>query len=469
MADGLIPDFSPEAYTSGQGTGYAQVFNLQGPNPFETTQNTYDKLLAIQKDSLKKSYENEEKRQEKLDDFLSSIHDYDNAWEMGKVQLGKEIDTYGNLISGMRAQGKAIDVNTLNKSKKKIADLAKANEDNQKNYAKIAAIMADPIVYTDEERKKFQDEVKAEANIESGGDVFKVQDYLSKWSASLATPDILSDYIKLKPEAKSDKSGYIKETVPGEAQSVVNSIWSKYEPIQQKKLLSDMLNNGEIKADIVNTAKDEEGNIDLQNSGLNKEVQNALLNRVKPFFEKDVTPKPVYRSSSSNSTEKSPFNINAAPVAGFPQDEMRTISLSNPKGGNVEPRLFKTRRSGNKNMIPSYMEYLNKEQAGENPAGWYVFGKEAKEPSSKEIKPGESEEFVIEAYQKENKLNSDEFQYKKDGNKITFYKLVDAIAPYDLNIAEMKGYGVESLEAVAAQQKFKKIAGVSGGWNPNGN
>ncbi len=33
--------------------------------------------------------------------------------------------------------------------------------------------------------------------------------------------------------------------------SVVNSIWSKYEPIQQKKLLSDMLNNGEIKADIV--------------------------------------------------------------------------------------------------------------------------------------------------------------------------------------------------------------------------
>jgi hypothetical protein len=115
------------------------------------------------------------------------------------------------------------------------------------------------------------------------------------------------------------------------------------------------------------------------------------------------------------------------------------------------------------------MEYLNKEQAGENPAGWYVFGKEAKEPSSKEIKPGESEEFVIDAYQKENKLNSDEFEYKKEGNKITFYKLVDAIAPYDLNIAEMKGYGVESLEAVAAQEKYKKIAGVSGGWNPNGN
>lgn len=465
MADGLIPNFSPEAYTSGQGTGYAQVFNLQGPNPFETTQNTYDKLLAIEKDRLKKTYENEEKRQEKLDDFLSSIHDYDNAWEMGKVQLGKEIDTYGNLISGMRAQGKAIDVNTLNKSKKKIADLAKANEDNQKNYAKIAAIMADPIVYTDEERKAFQDDVKAEAQ----KDIFNVQEYLGKWSASLATPDILSDYIKLKPEAKSDKTGYIKETVPGEAQSVVNSIWSKYEPIQQKKLLSDMLNNGEIKADIVNAAKDEKGNINLQDSTLNTQVQNALLNRVKPFFEKDVTPKPVYRSSSSNTTEKSPFNINAAPVAGFPKDEMRTISLSNPKGGAVEPRLLKTRRSGNKNMIPSYMEYLNKEQAGENPAGWYVFGKEAKEPSSKEIKPGESEEFVIEAYQKENKLNSDEFQYKKDGNKITFYKLVDAIAPYDLNIAEMKGYGIESLEDVAAQQGYKKIAGVSGGWNPNGN
>jgi hypothetical protein len=465
MVDGLIPDFSPEAYTSGQGTGYAQVFNLQGPNPFETTQNTYDKLLAIQKDSLKKSYENEEKRQEKLDDFLSSIHDYDNAWEMGKVQLGEKINAYGELISGMRAKGKAIDLKSLNTNKKEIADLAKANEDNQKSYAKIAAIMADPIVYTDEERKAFQDEVKAEAQ----KDIFNVQEYLGKWSASLATPNIAADYIKLKPEAKSDKSGYIKATNEDEAKTVVvDNVWASYPDIQKKKSLSDMVQLGLVKSQTVENAK-VAGEIDFQNQALKDEIGNALFTQIRPYLEMDVTPKPVYRSSSSDSTEKSPFNINAAPVAGFPQDEMRTISLSNPKGGAVEPRLFKTRKSGNKNMIPSYMEYLNKEQAGENPAGWYVFGKEAKEPSSKEIKPGESEEFVIEAYQRENKLNSDEFQYKKDGNKITFYKLVDAIAPYDLNIAEMKGYGVESLEAVAAQQKYKKIAGVSGGWNPNGN
>ena len=489
MADGLIPDFSPEAYTSGQGTGYAQVFNLQGPNPFDVTQQTYDNLLAIEKASLKKSYENEEKRQEKLDDFLSSIHDYDNAWEMGKQQLGEEINAYGELISGMRAQGKAINIGELNKSKKYIADLAKANEDNQKNYAKIAAIMADPIVYTDEERKKFQDEVKAEANIKSGGDVFKVQDYLSKWSASLATPDILSDYIKLKPEAKSDETGYIKETVPGEAQSVVNSIWSKYEPIQQKKLLSDMLNNGEIKAEIVNAAKDNKGNINLQDSALNKEVQNALFNRVKPFFEKDVTPKPTYRSSPPNVVEKE-FNVTAQNLAGGNPNAMQTISISKSKGGSVPPSSFRD-KYGDYYMTPNRIVYVDENHTGyeydtdENgkpkkdkngkflkkkaPAAWYIVGTIQKEAGSKAIEPGEDEQAVIAPFAAKNGGSPKDYTATKEGNVWKFYKLQTKQVPYEDNKALMKSYGVESLEQVAADNNYSEIAGMGGGWNPNGN
>lgn len=462
MADGLIPDFSPEAYTSGQGTGYAQVFNLQGPNPFETTQNTYDKLLAIEKDRLKKTYENEEKRQEKLDGFLSSIHDYDNAWEMGKQQLGKEINTYGELISGMRAQGTPIKIDELNASKKKIADLAKANEDNQKNYAKIAAIMADPIVYTDEERQAFQDEVKAEAK----KDIFNVQEYLGKWSASLATPNIAADYIKLKPEAKSaDKSGYIKATSPEEAKTVVvDNVWASYPDIQKKKSLSDMIQSGLVKQETVEAAK-VDGKIDFENQDLKDEIGKALFTKIEPYLELDITPKPVRSGGGGGSTPKEKTKFAAQPIEGFPQDEMRKIALGDGQGGGVEPRVFQTRYSGDKNMIPYYMEYLNAEQAKSagGKAGWYIFGKESKEASSKEIKPGESEEVLVDEYAAKNGINPGDVDYKREGNTIKFYKLENAIAPYDLNSAAMKLYGIDSIEQVAAQQRFKKIAGRSSG------
>jgi hypothetical protein len=486
MADGLIPDFSPEAYTSGQGTGYAQVFNLQGPNPFETTQNTYDKLLAIQKDSLKKSYENEEKRQEKLDDFLSSIHDYDNAWEMGKVQLGKEIDTYGNLISGMRAQGKAIDVNTLNKNKKKIADLAKVNEDNQKNYAKIAAIMSDPVVYTDEERQAFQDEVKAEAQ----KDIFNVQEYLGKWSASLATPNIAADYIKLKPEAKSDKSGYIKATRPEEAKTVVvDNVWASYPDIQKKKSLSDMIQLGLVKQETVEAAK-MDGEIDFENQALKDEIGNALFTKIEPYLELDITPKPVYSSSNSRNVVEKEFNINAQERPGGNPNAMQTIAISKSKGGSVPPSYF-VDEYGQYNMTPSRIVYIDEKNTGyvydtdENgkvkkdkngkplkkkaPAAWYIVGTIQKEAGSKAIEPGENEQAAISSYVAQKGGSPEDYTATKVGNEWQFYKLQTKQVPYERNKALMKNYGIESLEQVAADNGYREIAGMGGGWNPNGN
>jgi hypothetical protein len=470
MVDELIPNFAPEAYSQGVGTGSAQVFDLGAPNPFQVAGNTYENLLAINKDKLKTSYENEQKRQEKLDEFLSSMEDYDNAWAVGQQILSDKINTYGDSIAGMRAQGKAIDVTSLNKSKKEISDLAKANEANQKKYAEIASIMSDPIVYTDEERKKFEEEVKANAKVgytsQEDNGIMKTQGYLDNWRKSLATPDLAVDYLKIKPTAKDDKTGRIKATNEAEARTVVvDNVWAGYEDIQKKKLLSEMIQHGQIDATLVEAAKKQDGSIDFNNEALKKSVGDALFTKIRPYLEFEKTPAPVYSGGGggSGSTKQDQFNYAAQAVPGFSTDEMRKISLGDPKGGGVEARLFQTRKSGKKNIIPYYMEYLNEEQAKSsgNQAGWYVFGKESKEDFSKEIKPGESEESLIADYASKNGMNANDVEYKRDGDKIKFYKLVDAIAPYDLNVSELKLYGINSLEDVARQQGFSKIAGGS--------
>ena len=447
----------------GAGTNSSEVFNLNTPNPFAISQDYMNKAIAMREKSLARDVANEKERQERLDDFLSKVDNVDPKWANANLELNNLINSYGDQIAEYRAQGRPLTkefYKGINEAQRAIKNRASINEKNFTKYSQIMAEMsAHPELYSREDIDAFEAQVSGAYEKEDGG-IEAAEPILNSWQKKIGPINVVDSYVEgnFLPQSK-DKTGYLKATDEKEFKSSVNSYWNSLTMPEKKKIYEQYVRDGRIDADKT---------LGVEGTEDQKEMIRLIEEDVRPKMEYDKTPV-SYSGRGGGSTEKSPFNINAAPVAGFPKDEMRTISLSNPKGGAVEPRLFKTRKSGPRNMIPSYMEYLNKEQAGENPAGWYIFGKEAKEPSSKEIKPGESEEFVIDAYQKENKLNSDEFEYKKEGNKITFYKLVDAIAPYDLNIAEMKGYGVESLEAVAAQEKYKKIAGVSGGWNPNGN
>ena len=468
MAESLIPDFSPEAYSSGQGSGYAQVFNLNAPNPFDVTGDTYKNLLAIEKDKLNASYENEKKRQEKLDEFLSSINDYDNAWATGQAQLTKKIDDYGNLIAGMRAKGTNLDLKSLNVSKKEIADLAKANQGNQKKYSEIAAMMADPLIYDDEERDLFQKEVKNAAAKDNG--IMEVQSYLDKWKESLATPSLVADYIKIKPEAKSDKTGYIKATDPAEAKTVVvENVWAGYQPVQKKKLLQDLVERGLVSKDTVNAAK-MEGVIDFENKNLKDEIGNALYTKIEPYLEKDVSPKPVYRSSTTTPGNNKYDKLGTSPTGNDP-GELGEIALEK-KGFDY----FKTGMKGENDIyldadLLKYDDEYVGSKGEKYPAGWYVYGTIQKEMNTKPLPASSASnaDGAIALHSSQYNLDPNTISAQKEGDVWKFYKLERRRVPYNLNQARLETYGVDSIEAVAKSKGYKSVRGGSSSTNQQGN
>ena len=160
MADGLIPDLASNSYSQGKiGTGYAQVFDLGAPNPFAVTQDYINQTVANKKEAVKKAVDNEEKRQEKLDEFLASVDDIDQPWNVAKVEIGNAINDYGEQIASMRAQGTPINSTELMKAQRNLKNLAKVNESNYQKAMKIGTEMRDPLIYTDEERAAFDEEI----------------------------------------------------------------------------------------------------------------------------------------------------------------------------------------------------------------------------------------------------------------------------------------------------------------------
>jgi hypothetical protein len=319
--------------------------------------------------------------------------------------------------------------------------------------------MSDPIVYTDEERKKFQDEVKAAANIENDGDVFKVQDYLGKWSASLATPNIAADYIKLKPEAKSDKSGYIKATNEDEAKTVVvDNVWASYPDIQKKKSLSDMVQLGLVKSQTVENAK-VDGEIDFQNQDLKNEIGNALFTQIEPYLELDITPKPSYRSSDSSNTKL--YQDIGTRSTTNDSSELGQISLGK-KGFNY----FATgiEGEGSVYMDPHTVKY-DDEYVGSNgeryPAGWYVYGTIQKELATKPISEGQSEESLIQEVAKQYNTSPDKLTYSRNGDQVVFSKLIQRRVPYGINSSMLQTYDLPSLEEIAKAKGYKTIRGLT--------
>ena len=294
--DELIPDLAPNLYSQGKiGTGYAQVFDTGAPNPFD-----------VYSDYIKKSVENEQKRQEKLDEFLASVDDIDQPWNVAKEELGKKINQYGDLIATKRAVGTPINSAELTKAQKELKDLAKVNESNYQKAMKIGTEMQDPLIYTKEESDAFQKEIKdatldANGNPKEGG-IYEVQKVLDKWQKGVETPNVIEDYKKIKPVAK-DATGYKKETTEEDFDNTVKAQLTNYQKPQLKKLLKMYQDENRIGVKDF-TPQD----IDDNNQKVFDAIEVEMREDLKGQKELDVTPKTSsgsnYRSPGSNNKKK---------------------------------------------------------------------------------------------------------------------------------------------------------------------
>lgn len=320
--DGLIPDLSPNLYSQGQvGTGYAQVFDTGAANPFD-----------VYSDYIKTSVKNEEKRQEKLDEFLASVDDIDQPWNVAKVELGDAINSYGDLIASKRAQGTPINSQEIVKSQKQLKDLAKINESNYQKAMKIGTEMQDPLIYTDEERAAFDAEIKAaaEKTDTKGGvsGISEVQKVLDKWQKGVETPNVVEDYKKVKAIAK-DESGYKKLTTEEDFKKAVEAQLTNYQPPQLKKLLK--MYQDENRIDVSITPQDlqstDKSIRDNALAAIRKEMEIDLA----PQKELDVTPRTV--SSRSPGTGNTKQKVVPTPYQEHPSSAGNdSLGISDPNG-----------------------------------------------------------------------------------------------------------------------------------------
>jgi hypothetical protein len=320
MADGLIPDLAPNLYSQGQvGTGYAQVFDLGAPNPFAVTQDYINQTVANKKEAVKAAVANEEKRQQKLDEFLASIDDIDQPWNVAKVEIGNAINDYGEQIASMRAQGTAINSTELMKAQKNLKNLAKVNDSNYQKAMKIGAEMQDPLIYSDEEREQFQQSIKDAADLDKKGSVQKVQEVLDKWQKSVETPNVVEDYKKIKPVAK-DKTGYKKETTESDFNEAVKAQLTSYQTPQLKKLLKMYQDENRITSAF--TSED----IDANSQEVLDAIETQMRVDLQGQKELDVTPRTVTRTPDTpEEKRRKSITLTAAPKYGKGYNESITI------------------------------------------------------------------------------------------------------------------------------------------------
>jgi hypothetical protein len=133
ILDFLVPDLAPEQYSSGQGTGYAQQYNLGAPNPFDVAQDYMNNMLQQKKLEQEKDLLNEKTRQEKLNQYISSI-EYDPKWEIARADFENKVNEIGDFVSEWRASGKPINHDFHMELNKKKAELNTMKSENEKTF-----------------------------------------------------------------------------------------------------------------------------------------------------------------------------------------------------------------------------------------------------------------------------------------------------------------------------------------------
>lgn len=458
MADELIPDLASNLYSQGQvGTGYAQVIDLGAPNPFAVTQDYINQTVANKKEAVKKAVDNEEKRQQKLDEFLASVDDIDQPWNVAKIEIGNAINDYGDQIAKMRAKGTPIKSTELIKAQRNLKDLAKVNESNYQKAMKIGTEMRDPLIYTDEERAAFDEEIKQAANIEKGGGVNKVQEVLDKWQKGVETPNVVEDYKKIFKAQKQDQSPYLSITPEKGFKAAVNAQLESYKTPQLKKIFKEYQDGNRIPDGITIE--------DLDNP--DESIRNTALEAIRTEMEKDLTPykeveKSAYTGSRASVDKKESASVQSNPT-GDPSAAWR---FSVPKSGQTE-FAFDNGQGGVTKMTPLIVSYDAAD--GQYPEGYYIYGLKKQTPYQENRDTrDEANSYAQEIENATDDQGNPKFTDisvvdNKDGTSTVKYTSVEIDrVPYAPNDATMKSRGFEGgLEATAKRGKYKKLMSPS--------
>jgi hypothetical protein len=246
ILDFLVPDLAPEQYSSGQGTGYAQQYDLGAPNPFDVAQQYADKAVQTKKLELEKDLLNEKNRQEAFSKYITDIK-YDPKWVIAESNFEQEVDDIGNFISEWRASGKPVNTEfqiELNKKKARLNSLKGMNDEAFTRYNKnmqtmLAGLGKD---YEDKDIKQYESEVKKayeQGGVEAGFDKINQLRPLKQFD--------LIGYLKKDYVVPENDTGEILETKPEELDIMAKAKWDGLTDERKKEVMEDVYLEGNTK------------------------------------------------------------------------------------------------------------------------------------------------------------------------------------------------------------------------------
>ena len=246
ILDFLVPDLAPEQYSSGQGTGYAQQYDLGAPNPFDVAQQYADKAVQTKKLELEKDLLNEKKRQEAFSKYITDIK-YDPKWVIAESNFEQEVDDIGNFISEWRASGKPVNTEfqiELNKKKARLNSLKGMNDEAFTRYNKnmqtmLAGLGKD---YEQEDINEYESEVKKayeQGGVEAGFNKINQLRPLKEF-------DLIGHLTKNFPVAEN-QTGKRLQTQPEELDAFAKLKWDELTKERKIEVMDDAYLNGNIK------------------------------------------------------------------------------------------------------------------------------------------------------------------------------------------------------------------------------
>lgn len=246
ILDFLVPDLAPEQYSSGQGTGYAQEYDLGAPNPFDVAQDYMNNMLQQKKLEQEKDLLNEKTRQEKLNQYISSI-EYDPKWEIAKSDFENKVNEIGDFVSEWRASGKPINQDFhmgLNKLKGELNTMKSENEKTFETFNKNMQTMLGSLGkdYNEEDVKKY-DKAVTEA-YDRGG--------INEGFKTITTIKPIKQFELLKylkenfPEPVNEK-GDLLETKPEDLDRIALDKYTDLSDTRKQQVIDELFLNNRIK------------------------------------------------------------------------------------------------------------------------------------------------------------------------------------------------------------------------------
>ena len=300
ILDFLVPDLAPEQYSSGQGTGYAQEYDLGAPNPFDVAQDYMNSMLQQKKLEQEKDLLNEKTRQEKLNQYISSI-EYDPKWEIARSDFENKVNEIGDFVSEWRASGKPINQDFhmgLNKLKGELNTMKSENEKSYETYNKNMQTMIGSLGkdYNDEDVKAYDKAVTdayKNGGINAGFKTISTVKPIKQFE--------LIKYLKENFPVATDEKGNLLQTDPKRLDEMANRKYFDLSTDRKKEVMSDLYINGQIpKETPEETIKYFRGQLDLWAQKKADKPKEFDLNK---YFSENF-PKPEDLSSLTESTKK---------------------------------------------------------------------------------------------------------------------------------------------------------------------